>query len=49
MLDFGFVPDGEIEVEKERDREGETETEMRERERRQMILGYIFYWIDILF
>ena len=47
MLDFGFVPGGEIEVERERDREGETETKIRER--RQMILGYIFYWIDILF
>ena len=41
MLDFGFVPDGEIEVERERQR--------KFRERRQMILGYIFYWIDILF
>ena len=47
MLDFGFVPDGEIEVERERDREGETETKIRER--RQMILGCIFYLIDILF
>ena len=47
MLDFGFVPDGEIDVERERDREGETETKIRER--RQMILGCIFYWIDILF
>ena len=27
--------------------EGETETEIRER--REMILGFIFYWIDILF
>ena len=47
VLDFGFVPDGEIEVERERDREGETETKIRER--RRMILGYIYYWIDILF
>ena len=40
MLDFGFVPDGEIEVERERDREGETQTKIRER--RQMILGIYF-------
>ena len=47
MLGFGFVPGGEIEVERDRDREGETETEIRER--REMILAYIFYWINILF
>ena len=47
MLGFGFVPGGEIEVERDRDREGETKTENRER--REMVLGYIFYWIDILF
>ena len=43
MLGFGFVLGGEIEVERDR----ETETEIRER--REMILGYIFYWVNILF
>ena len=43
MLGFGFVLGGEIEVERDR----ETETEIRER--REMILAYIFYWINILF
>ena len=47
MLGFGFVPGGDIEVVRERDKEGETETKIRER--REMILGFIFYWIDILF
>ena len=47
VLGFGFVSGGEIEVERDRDREGETETEIRER--REMILAYIFYWINILF
>ena len=32
-----------------RGRETERERQRKFRERRQMILGYIFYWIDILF
>ena len=32
-----------------RGRETKRERQTKIRERRQMILGYIFYWIDILF
>ena len=40
MLDFGIVPDGEIEVERERDREGETD-KLERGDRRFWVIYFI--------